>query len=88
MSMLGMFDGDDENKGGAGPMTDLQFKAFIRMMLDLANNTREVKEFRKSFGTFTDWGVYAPYTTMILSIAEATGDMMKVQQILQDILKM
>ena len=90
MTLLGMFGGDDdnENEGGATRMTDLQFKAFIRMMQELANNTREVKEFRKSFGTFTDWGLYAPYTTMILSIAESTGDMMKVQQILQDILNM
>ena len=89
MMTLGMFDSDSDNsEGGTARMTDLQFRAFVRMMLDLANNTREVKEFRKSFGTFTDWGMYAPFTSMIVCIAEASGDMMKVQQVLQDILKM
>ena len=90
MAALGIFSNDDgdDNEGGAGRMTDLQFKAFIRMMLDLANNTREVKEFRKSFGTFTDWGLYSPFTSMIINIADATGDMERVKQVLQDILKM
>ena len=90
MAVLGMFggDSDDESEGGVAGMTDLQFKVFVRMMLDLAQTTRDVKEFRKSFGTFTDWGPYSPFTSMIISIAEATGDMEKVKQVLQDILKM
>lgn len=87
MAALGMFD-DDESNGGVARMTDLQFKAFIRMMLDLAQTTREVKEFKKSFGTFTDWGLYSPFTLMIINIADATGDMERVKQVLQDILKM
>ena len=90
MAVFGMLNDDDKNKdeGGAARMTDLQFKAFIRMMLDLAQTTREVKEFKKRFGTFIEWGPYSPFTSMIINIADATGDMEKVKQVLQDILKM
>ena len=89
MAALGMFnsDGDDNERGVIG-MTDLQFRAFIKVFLEFAQTTREVKEFRKGLGTFTDWGAFAPYTTMIINIADATGDMERVKQVLNDILKM
>jgi hypothetical protein len=86
MAALGMFDSDD-NEGGATGMSDLQFKAFFKAFLVFAQTTREVKEFKKGLGS-TDWGAFAPYTSMIINIADATGDMEKVKKVFQDILKM
>ena len=92
MAALGMFDSDNEvesdNAKGGKSLTDYQFKSFIKMSLTLAETTREVKEFNKRIGAYTLWGSYGPFTQMISKIAEATGDMEKVKQVLQDILKM
>ena len=94
MLALGMFNsGDDsENEGGTFGMTDLQFRAFIKMTLTLAETTREVKEFQKTFGGWASWsgatGHFGTFIWMIPKIADATGDMEKVKQVLQDILKM
>jgi len=94
MMALGMFDSDDGNtaEGGEFGMTDLQFRAFIRMALTLAETTREVKEFQKIWGSWNSWvgatGRFEAFIWMIPKIADATGDMEKVKQVLQDILKM
>jgi len=92
MVALGMFDsdGDDTTSTGGDRMTDLQFKAFVKMILTLAETTREVKVFRRNFGSLSVgvYGVYAPFATMMANIADATGDMEKVKQVLQHILKM
>ena len=89
LAALGLLDSDSEDvKKGDKHMTDHQFKAFIGMCLALAETTRETKEFRKHFGTLTDWGAYAPFTQMLVKIADTTGDMERVKQILNDILKM
>ena len=91
MTTLGMiFDTDNtEENTEADIMTDLQFKAFIKLMLILAESTGETKEFRKNFGTLSgvNAGVYAPFVTVISRISEVTDDMEKVKQILHDILK-
>jgi len=92
MMALGLFDSEEksENKGGK-IMTDLQFKGFIRMCLTVSEATREVKDFKKLMGSSTEWaahGNYGAFAIMISKIADATGDMEKVKQILQDILKM
>jgi len=84
---------DNTNEGGVADMaTDLQFRAFIKMALTLAETTRDVKEFQKTWGGWTSWsgatGHFATYIWMIPKMADATGDMEKVKQILQDILKM
>jgi len=86
--------GNDGDEKGAEMMgaTDLQFKAFIKMALVLAETTREVKEFQKTWGSWSSWvgatGHFPAYIWMIPKIADATGDMEKVRQVLQDILKM
>ena len=84
----------DNNEGGdiISMSTDLQFKAFIKMALALAETTRDVKEFQKTWGGWMSWngatGNFATYIWMIPKIADATGDMEKVKQILEDILAM
>ncbi|MCL2396710.1 MAG: hypothetical protein FWC93_01455 [Defluviitaleaceae bacterium] len=93
MSLLGFFDGDDseDKKKGGNAMTDFQFKAFIRLCLVLAENNREVKEFNKQMNGQFSWsgqGTYGAFVGMIRTVAETTGDMERVKQILQDILKM
>jgi len=84
-------DGDEREESMMGA-TDLQFKAFIKMALVLAETTREVKEFQKTWGSWGSWvgatGHFPAYVWMIPKIADATGDMEKVKQVLQDILKM
>ena len=92
LGMLGG-SGDNDTEGGEFSMaTDLQFRAFIRMALTLAETTRDVKEFNKTWGSWGSWvgatGHFAPYVWMIPKIADATMDMEKVKQVLQDILKM
>ena len=92
MMALGLFDNEEEgqNKGG-NIMTDLQFKGFIRMCLTIAETTREVKEFKKLIGGSLEWATYGNYgafAIMVSKIADATGDMERVKQVLQDILKM
>jgi len=83
---------DDKNEEEFAMATDLQFKAFIRMTLLLAETTHDVKEFTKTFGGWTSWtgatGHFATYIWMIPKVAAATEDMNKVRQLLQEILNM
>jgi len=89
MVTLGLlFDDDDdsdETTEGGLKMTDVQFKVFINMIVTLAENAKDPKEFRKNYPAIlhSESG-YGIFSSMILSIADATGDMTQVVQALRD----
>jgi len=92
MITLGLLFGDDDDDEATGSglnMTDVQFKVFINMVLTLAENAKDPKEFRKNFPAIlhSESG-YGVFSAMILSIADATGDMMQVVQALRDTQKL
>ncbi|MCL1844119.1 MAG: hypothetical protein FWF79_09935 [Defluviitaleaceae bacterium] len=86
MFALGMFDSDEEKNEGSLGMTDYQFKAFVKMCLVVAENTTELKEFKRRIAV-THGSPYQPFVEMLINISEATGNMEKVRQVIQDILK-
>jgi len=90
-NLLGLFDSDDEEaeEKGIKSMTDQQFRAFIRMCHVLASSADSVKNFRdrlKWAGCMGAEGTHSIFGNMLVQIAEATGDLEKVRQILQETL--
>ena len=86
MMAIGLFDSDSDNEERSSRMTDCQFKAFTKLCLVLAENAGDVKAFRK-LGLEAYAPPYGIFGTMFIRIAETTGDMEKVKQIMQDMLK-
>jgi len=87
MIALGFFDDDEEDEEkGRKSMTDQQFKAFMGMCLVLANNTNEVKDFKKRMagaGCLGAEGTHSVFGNMLVQIAESAGDMDSVRKVLQ-----
>jgi hypothetical protein len=77
----------EEQKKRRFGMTDIQFKAMVKMCLTMAETTRDVKDFKKKL-RFTDNGFGAAFVMMLGQMADSVGDMVKVKQTLLDIMMM
>lgn len=66
-------------------MTDIQFMAMVKVCLTMAENTRDMKEFRRSL-SFVDGGFGHAFTNMLSNMAAGLNDMEKVRQVLKDIM--
>ena len=84
MMAMGLFDSDeDEEEGGGNKLTDLQFKALMKLYLALAESTREIKDFRRNGG----FGADCPYGSILTKIVDITGDLERARTVLNDILR-
>ena len=77
----------EEQKKRRLGMTDVQFKAMVKMCLTVAEATRDVKDFKKTL-RFHDQGYGAAFMGMLGQMADSLGDMVKVRQVLLDIMMM
>ena len=68
-------------------MTDIQFKAMLKICLTIAENSKDIKEFKKQL-VFPDQGFGAAFMQHLTRLADATSNMEKVRQVLSDILIM
>ena len=68
-------------------MTDIQFKAMVKICLTVAEATREVKEFKK-FLRFAEGGPEGNFAALLTNMAESLNDMEKIRQVLKDIMLM
>ena len=66
-------------------MTDIQFMSMVKMCLTMAENTRDIKEFRRMLA-FPDQGVGHAFTHMLTNMTASLNDMEKVRQVLKDIM--
>jgi len=66
-------------------MTDIQFMAMIKVCLTMAENTKDIKEFRRNLG-FGDSGFGQAFTNLLSNMTATLSDMEKVRQVLKDIL--
>jgi hypothetical protein len=68
-------------------MTDVQFKALVKICLTMAESTREVKDFKRML-VFHDSAFGSAFVGMLSRMTDALGSMEKVRQVLTDILMM
>jgi len=68
-------------------MTDIQFKAVVKICLTIAENTRDIKDFKKAIH-LPDSGFGSAFVLLVSRMADSLNDMEKVRQILTDIIMM
>lgn len=68
-------------------MTDIQFMSMVKMALTAAENTRDIKDFKKVL-VFPDGGVGNAFATMLSRLTDNLSDIEKIRQVLKDILMM
>ena len=82
---------EEEQKKRRLGMTDIQFKAMVKMCLTMAEATGEIKDFKKAVrlaGGLSGAGFEVSFTTMLCNMADSVSDMAKVRQVLLDIMMM
>jgi len=84
MPMPMMMGGADKEERG---MTDVQFKALVKMCLTLAESSKDAKEFRKRLA-FPDTGYGHAFVVMLGQVADTLPGMDRLRQMLRDILMM
>ncbi|MDR2166929.1 MAG: hypothetical protein LBE35_03635 [Clostridiales bacterium] len=83
MLLTGTLEDKEERHG----MTDIQFKAMVKMCLTIAENTKDIKEFKKLL-VFPDQGYGAAFVAMLSRMADTIVSMEKVRGVLRDIMMM
>jgi len=78
---------DEETKEVLRKMTDRQFMAMVKLALTAAENTRDIKDFKRVLA-FPDNGVGNAFMTMLARLTDNLTDFEKVHQVLKDILMM
>jgi len=69
---------EEEKKKRRTGMTDVQFKAMVKMCLTMAETTRDIKEFKRGL-VFHDTAYGAAFVGMLKNMADSVGDMAKVR---------
>ena len=72
---------------GRETMTDMQFKAMLKMVLTMAETCKDVKEFKKVL-VFPDNGYGNAFTVMLARLADTVVSMETVRQVIKDIIMM
>ncbi|MCL2168745.1 MAG: hypothetical protein FWB74_01805 [Defluviitaleaceae bacterium] len=72
---------------GRETMTDMQFKAMLKMTLTMAETTKDVKEFKKTLA-FPDNGYGHAFMFMLARLADTVVSMETVRQVIKDIIMM
>ncbi|MCL2575669.1 MAG: hypothetical protein FWE33_04470 [Defluviitaleaceae bacterium] len=83
----GITDINNEIKEAKRQMTDVQFMAMVKMAYTAAENTRDIKDFKKVL-VFPDNAVGNAFVNMLSRIVDNLSDIDKVRQLLKDILMM
>ena len=78
---------EEEQKKRRFGMTDVQFKAMVKMCLTIAEATGEVKDFKRAV-RLAGASFEASFTAMLCNMADSVGNMVKVRQVLLDIMMM
>jgi len=86
MVIMPMPTGDGDKKAREG-MTDMQFKAMVKMCLTMAEHAKDVKEFKRRLA-FPDTGYGAAFVHMLGHMSDTVVSMEKVKQVLRDIIIM
>ena len=84
MAVMGTLDDEDKERGF---MTNLQFKAMVKLSLTIAESTKDVKEFRKMI-QFPDQGFGAAFAALLTQMALSINNMDRGRKVLKDIMMM
>jgi len=87
MIASGMFGSNPNADGGGRGLTDFQYKSAMYMCLKIAENTHEVKTFRKHMLGWAEIGEIGPHIALLAVLSEASDDMEQVKSVLEKILK-
>ena len=66
-------------------MTDMQFKAMLKMCLTMAENSKDIKEFKKTL-VFPDNAYGNAFVTMLSRMTDSVVSLEKVKQVIKDMI--
>lgn len=76
-----------EEKKVEKTMTDMQFKAMLKMCLTMAENSKDAKEFKKTLA-FPDNGFGNAFVIMLSRMVDSVASLDRVKQIIRDMIMM